>query len=251
MADPGTYLPIAPVAPGLVRGRSVYDGYQRGWGLAHTDLRAKIQADLDYLRGTELAIYRTAIEPDRLMNLFMLIKFFLPRLPFGHIFEFGTYKAGTALFMASIAAKFAPGAVVYALDTFEGMPATDKTVDAHGPGNFGDTSLEAVEAARAEAGLTNLRFVKGVFSHTAETTLAKAGAVALAHIDCDLYEPVAFCYRALKPYMVRGGYYVFDDANAPSCVGATQAVEESVIQQDRLLSEQVFPHYVFRAGIDR
>jgi hypothetical protein len=68
MALPITYLPASPVANALVRGRSVHDGYQRGWGLAHTDLRAKIQADPDYHHGAELAIYRTAIEPDRLMT---------------------------------------------------------------------------------------------------------------------------------------------------------------------------------------
>jgi Macrocin-O-methyltransferase (TylF) len=118
----------------------------------------------------------------------MLIKFFLPRLPFGHVFEFGTYKAGTALFMASLAAKYLPGAVVYALDTFEGMPATDKSIDTHGQGNFDDTSLEAVEATRIQAGLTNLRFVKGIFADTAEATLAKAGRRSSSAIQEDRLE---------------------------------------------------------------
>lgn len=43
------------------------------------------------------------------------------------------------------------------------------------------------------------------------------------------------------------GYYVFDDAVSSSCIGAAEAVEEVVIREDGLLSEQIYPHRVFRA----
>jgi len=54
----------------------------------------------------------------------LLVKFYLPRLPFGHIIEYGSYRGGSAFFMAAIAAKYLPRTQVYALDTFAGMPQT-------------------------------------------------------------------------------------------------------------------------------
>ena len=40
---------------------------------------------------------------------------------------------------------------------------------------------------------------------------------------------------------------VFDDATTPTCIGATEAVEDLVVRRDGLSSEQIYPHYVFRA----
>jgi hypothetical protein len=77
--------------------------------------------------------------------------------------------------------------------------------------------------------------------------LAEARRIALAHVDCDIYDAVKYSYQVSKPYMVPMGYVVFDDATASSCIGATEAVEDTVIRQDGLFSEQVFPHHVFRA----
>jgi len=93
--------------------------------------------------------------------------------------------------------------------------------------------------------------VKGLFEETAPALLAASPGVALSHIDCDIKSAVVFSYKACKPKMVTGGYYVFDDSVAPSCLGATEAVEEAVIQGDGLLSEQIYPHHVFRAGLPR
>jgi hypothetical protein len=47
--------------------------------------------------------------------------------------------------------------------------------------------------------------------------------------------------------MIPGGYLVFDDATVSSCLGATEAVEDLLIRRDGLNSEQIFPHFVFRA----
>jgi len=51
----------------------------------------------------------------------------------------------------------------------------------------------------------------------------------------------------VKPAMASGGYLVFDDATTSSCIGATEAVENLLIRRDALSSEQIYPHYVFRA----
>jgi hypothetical protein len=48
--------------------------------------------------------------------------------------------------------------------------------------------------------------------------------------------------------MCKGGYLVYDDAHISSCIGATQAVEELIMER-RVHCEQIWPHFVFRAGL--
>jgi hypothetical protein len=76
--------------------------------------------------------------------------------------------------------------------------------------------------------------------------LTAAPPVLLAHIDCDVYDAVAYAWETVKPCMAPGGYVVFDDAHTSGCLGATEAVEELVIRRDGLHCEQIWPHFVFR-----
>jgi len=149
--------------------------------------------------------------------------------------------------MAHVTHKLYPGKVkVFGLDTFEGMPETDISVDAHKGGDFSDANFDELQKVVQDSGLPNITFVKGLFEETAPELLKKNGPIALAHIDCDIRSAVAYSYEVVKPYMLPGGYYVFDDATTPSCIGATEVVEELVIRRDGLHSEQIYPHFVFR-----
>jgi hypothetical protein len=241
------YPRIRPQPPAGFRGRrSVHDGYVRGWGLEFGGLAEKIMSDDDYRYALRFAESRAFIAVPRLMNLFLLIKFYLPPLPFGHIIELGSYRCGTAFFMGALAERLLPGVQVYALDTFSGMPETDRSIDAHGAGDFGDADYEEILAARSQFNLANVHPVRGFFSDTAPRVLDEAGAIALAHVDCDIYESVRNSYELCKPRMVPNGYIVFDDSTTSSCIGATEAVEKFVIARDGFLSEQIYPHHVFR-----
>ena len=245
-----SYLPAMGHVPDTIRkGRNVYEGYQRGWGLEFGNLRRDVAADKDYVNAFRYASGRSVAAIDRLMNLFLLVKFYLPKLPFGHIIEYGSYRGGSAFFMAALASKFLPGARVYALDTYAGMPQTDTSVDAHRAGDFATTNLDEILRAKDKFRLTNIEFIKGVFSDTAPDVLSEAKKITLAHIDCDIREAVGYAYEVSRPFMVPMGYLVFDDSTASSCIGATEAVEELVIHRDGLLSEQIFPHHVFRAPL--
>ena len=182
------------------------------------------------------------------MNLFLLLNYFLPSLgSTGDILAFGAYRGGNALFMARVVASAMPGTRVYALDTYEGMPETDSGIDRHRAGDFSDVDLPELRRHAAAIGLGNVEFVQGLFEDPAPALLAGISAVSLAHIDCDIYSAVRYSYEICKPRMLPGGYYVFDDALYSSCIGATEAVEEYVIGQDGLRSEQIFPHFVFRS----
>ena len=240
-------LPEMPgIEPGMRNGRSVRDGYVRGWGLEFGDLAERIRADPLYREALTLAAGRSVVSEMRRMNLFLLLKFYLPRLPRGHIIEFGAYKAGNAAFMAHIASMVMPGTQVFALDTFTGMPATDRRIDAHSGGDFGDARLEEVRRYVGERHLENLTLVPGRFEETSPELVAKHGPFVLAHVDCDIHSAVACAYETVKGAMVPDGYVVFDDATTSSCIGATDVVEQLVIRRDGRSSEQVYPHFVFR-----
>ena len=239
-------LPDPRVKQSVRKGRNLYEGYQRGIGLAFSNLGARIAVDPDFYRARALAGSRTIIGETSLANIFLLLKFFLPRLPVGHIVEFGSYKGGSAIFMAALAERFLPGVQVIGFDTFRGMPATDNAVDAHRAGGFSDVDITELREYVDWLGLKNLTFVQGYFEETAAPVLQQRGSVALCHIDCDIRSAVAYAYDVTRFYMVPGGYWVFDDPLTADCMGAAEAVEDVLIKRDGLNSEQIYPHYVFR-----
>jgi hypothetical protein len=244
----GIQLPDLPnLKPGWRLGRCPLEGYQRGWGLEFGDLREQVEADPLYKEAAEIGADRSLLGGTKRHNLFLLLRFFLNPLAFGHIIEFGVHRGGNVLFMAHVARVLRPGVRIYALDTFSGMPETDAAVDAHSAGDFEDADLAGLRERASEAGLENIVFCEGLFEDTAPGALRDAGAIALAHIDCDIRSAVAYGYEVVRPFMVPGGYIVFDDATVSSCLGATEAVEELVIGRDGLRSEQIHPHFVFRA----
>lgn len=246
-----SYLPkMIGMTPEIRGGRSVYEGYQRGWGLGFGGLREKVLQDPLYNEAMRYAQGRTILADDNRMNIFLILRFFLSRIPFGHIIEFGSYLGGNALFMAHVAGKLYPGMKVYALDSYEGMPAPDKTVDAHTKGDFAGVDPDELARFVDACKITNLELVKGYFEDTAEGILGKARHISLAHIDCDIFSSVKYSYEAVKPFMVNGGYIVLDDATSPSCIGATEVVESLIVRRDGLNSEQIFTHFVFRAFKD-
>jgi hypothetical protein len=234
------------VPKGLVKGRSIADGYARGWGLQYGDLLKRVLGDPLYIEGTRLIRGRTVQEVERRANLFLLLKFYVSQLPPGDIIEFGSFRGASAIFMAKVCTELGLKSEVWALDTFSGMPAPDKHVDAHNAGDFMNTNLEELKNYAEKCGLRNLHWVQGLFEETAENVLEKAGSIVIAHIDCDIRSAVQYSYNIVKNRMVNGGYIVFDDATASSCLGATEVVENDVIRRDGLNCEQIYPHFVFR-----
>jgi hypothetical protein len=78
----------------------------------------------------------------------------------------------------------------------------------------------------------HVSLIQGLF----EDTLHPQGAVALAHIDCDWYEPVRTCIDRIVPKLSPGGIMVFDDYSSYS--GCKRAVDELLAERSDF--EQVF-----------
>ncbi|HEX3808673.1 MAG TPA: TylF/MycF/NovP-related O-methyltransferase [Rhizomicrobium sp.] len=248
---PITALAPLDMARVMDRGCCPYDGYQRGTGLAHGDLAEQIWNDPLFrkaLANARTYAVRTMCTEARLMNLFLLIKFFMKDLASQNIIEYGTFRGGSALFMATLLKELYPSAKVYALDTFEGMPEGNAGLDLPPPDDFADTNLNVIRFTAEQMGLDNVEFVKGLIQDTSPDVYAKAGSFGLAHIDVVLYSAVIYAQESVWDVMAPGGYLVYDDATEPTCPGATRAVEEMITKRSISL-EQVYPHMVLRSRL--
>jgi len=232
----------------ILDGRNIREGYARSWGLRYGNLREQINEDTDFKECFMLMKNIGIVDISRIQNIFLLVKFFLPDLidnRASSIIEFGSYKGGSAIFIASLVRRLDLPIKVFGLDTFEGMPAVG-IEDLHSKGGFIDTDISEVNKYKDELGLDNLSFVKGLFEDTTIDVLKNTDPVCIAHIDCDIKSSVSYSYNIVKKYMMHGGYFIFDDATEASCLGATAVVESEVIRRDGRNSEQIYPHFVFR-----
>ncbi len=140
------------------------------------------------------------------------------RLP-GLFAECGVYRGGTALLLA----RQLVGPRLHIFDTFTGMPAAaDSDPGIHSKGDFGDTSLAAVQALLSDHEVT---------SHVGELpgTLAVLAAqrFAMVHIDVDLYETTMACCAFFYSRMSVGGILIIDDYGfEPHRDTAGRAVDE-------------------------
>jgi hypothetical protein len=132
--------------------------------------------------------------------------------PLGCFVEFGVYKGGTAWHLARIARE--QGRALFLYDTFTGIPFQDG-IDSHKPGDFADTSLDAVKAAIPDA-----FYCVGVFP----STLVEMPPIAFVHVDADQYQSLRDAIKAFVPRMVKGASIVFDDYRC--LAGADKAIAE-------------------------
>lgn len=212
-------------------------------------MKELIAGDALYQEALGLATGRTIQFELNRMNMFLIINFFLGNLKSGHIVEFGSYKGGSAIFMAKVCSVLYPDMNIFAFDTFKGMRETDKKIDAHRAGDFNDVDFEELEDYVRSIGLTNLKLIRGLFEDTVPDEFKSIYAIRMVHIDCDIRSAVDYSYNVSKPAMVPGGYIVLDDGLFSSRLGATEVIEDLMIRRDGMNSEQIFPHFVFRAPL--
>lgn len=121
--------------------------------------------------------------------------------PAGTAAEFGVFR-GHSLCRILDARK----GLAYGFDSFEGLPESWDTGsgEAHQPGHFA-TELPKDLPNRA-------RLVQGWFKDTIPAWLAEHDdAIALLHIDCDLYSSTAEALEGLNDRIVPGTVIVFDE----------------------------------------
>lgn len=228
----------------LVKGRNVVAGTARSWGLQFGGLSKAIDEDPLYKATFQLIEKETLLRELHLKNFFLLLKYGIQDKS-GDIIEFGSYRCGTAFFLAKIAQELGYQGKIYAIDTFEGIPYADQALDFHLKGDFKINSFEALTDRIDQLGLNNLILVKGLFEEKLPTILPAIKKVVLAHIDCDIEASTRYAILNIKKHMAHGGYVVIDDVAMPACIGVLQAVEET-LQKQGFHAEQSWPHFVYR-----
>ncbi|NES93654.1 MAG: asparagine synthase [Okeania sp. SIO2B9] len=81
---------------------------------------------------------------------------------------------------------------------------------------------------------------KGLFEDSLR--LAPETKIALAHIDCDWYDPVTFCLVSIKTHMVPGGMVIIDDYN--DYQGCKDATDAFLAQTPNFTLRNTRPHAV-------
>lgn len=231
------------------RGRDVRAGHLRGWGIEFGELiQQRLTSDDVWQRALDAANRRgTLVTLPKLANIYLIMRYALAREERLDVMEFGSFRGGSAVFMATVLKALGRRGRVYALDTYQGMPPTDPLMDLHGEGDFKDCDFEGFLSFIERDDLKDhIVVVKGRFDQTLPGLLAARPQVALAHCDCDVYEGVKYVCRMSPQFMRPGGFVVFDDPLHGSCLGAFTAVEEEYVRRQGLLAEQAYPHLVYR-----
>jgi hypothetical protein len=173
---------------------------------------------------------RTMLSLPRLYTLFNSVR--NAAVPGAAAVEVGTFRGGTAYFLASaMAAQLGTEAPVYVMDTFEGHPE-EKVSAQRDPeqavGSFVETSEKDVRAYLAD--FERVEVIAG-------EAVASLGSLpdhqfAVVHLDVDLYLPTLECLRYFIDRMAPRGVIVVDDYGAPSCPGIADAIDEFLAERD-------------------
>lgn len=167
---------------------------------------------------------RTLLGYDRLWVLWQAARNVAPlRLPAA---EVGTYRGGSAWFLASAFREFAGEEIEFrVIDTFEGHLAetlTERDSMHHRPGLFADVDYDEVVAYLAP--FERVHVYRGnALDVFGELDLER---FALAHVDVDLYMPTLRSLEFFGERLAAGGVLVVDDYGAPKCPGVKDAVDE-------------------------
>jgi predicted O-methyltransferase YrrM len=158
----------------------------------------------------------------RLFSLYSLAKkICIEDIP-GNFVECGSYKGGAAALLASVIQRYSlRPRLLYACDTFEGMPEPTEVDIYEGiPANltgFGVGTLKAPirENLESVCKLLNVKdivvAVQGLFAETLPQYKSEIGSIALLHADGDWYESTMDIFTTLYDSVVLNGMIQVDD----------------------------------------
>jgi hypothetical protein len=160
----------------------------------------------------------------------------------GAYLEFGVHR-GASLLLAQQSASRAGLASMRCVvfDSFKGLPDAETATFWRGRFAFSEERFRRW-FDRAGGDLSSVEVVSGWFAETLTAERAaelRLGRIAVAHIDCDLYESSLEVLRWLEPLVSEGTVLILDDWHAydddaePGAHGVQRALAESALR-DRL-----------------
>jgi hypothetical protein len=113
----------------------------------------------------------TLLSASKLANLYLILRCGLDGER--NVIEFGSFRGGSAIFMASILRDLGSESKVFALDTYAGMPPTDATRDVHREGEFADCDYAGLHSLLVRQGLADQCLtIQGRFAETLPNLLS-------------------------------------------------------------------------------
>ncbi|MEG4866674.1 MULTISPECIES: glycosyltransferase [unclassified Microcoleus] len=172
----------------------------------------------------------------------------------GNFVECGTCKGGSAALLAVVIQRYSlRPRLIYAFDTFEGMPDPTE-VDRHQgiPANqtgFGAGTLKAPISENLDkiSQLLNVRDivvpVQGLFAQTLPQYKSKIGSIAFLHADGDWYESTIDIFNTLYDSIVSNGIIQVDD------YGHWEGCKKAVHDFESLRGESFALHAIDETGV--
>ena len=151
------------------------------------------------------------------------------RVP-GDVAECGTYKGGSAFFLAKRIKEEFSHKRLFLFDSFAGL-SSPSAIDGDW-WSSADLSCSVQDLRANLASLGELSFVKiypgwipDLFSEVADRKFC------LVHVDVDLYQPTRDSLEFFYCRMSRGGMILLDDYGHATCPGVTTAVDEFMAEK--------------------
>lgn len=145
----------------------------------------------------------------------------------GDFLEAGVWRGGACMFMRAWAKMYDEQRLVWAADSFEGLPPSTHAADQGFELSAISELAIDLEHVKENFRLFDLldegvRFLPGWFSETLAT--APVDRLALLRIDADMYESTMDVLRHLYPKLQSGGWLIVDDYGVfPPCRHAVEA----------------------------
>ena len=149
----------------------------------------------------------------------------------GDYLEAGIFRGGTVAFMRGVLKAFGiTDRIVWAADSFEGIPGPEKYPDVEDDvNNWPDrwvAGFDEVKSNIERYGLLDdqIRFIKGYFADTLPA--APCETLALVRLDADSYESTMDALDYLYPKISHNGYVIIDDWVLEGCRDAVLEYRE-------------------------
>ena len=209
--------------------------------------------DSEFQKMRELVRSHTMLSEARLYSLFSLVKrVCIEDIP-GNIVECGVAGGGSTALMAMAIERYTQRPrLLYAFDSFEGMPSPSERDKASGvPANatgWGTGTCaspeEKVQEVLVQLGVRDIvQTVKGDFQDTLPKMRQEIGSIALLHMDGDWYESTKAILNNYYDLVVSKGFIQADDYG--HWEGCREAIHE--FEQQRQLEFEL--HFIDYSGV--
>lgn len=240
--DP-SFFDVALLIEGNGPQKDAFKAYLKAKGCLYFDLFEMCDMFRRALNSIKSNHFYTCLNPNKLAAVFLAVYFCPPKR---QIAEIGSYRCGTTIFMAKLLQIMMKHSLIYAFDTFEGMPeasAPDKKgIFCFDSGMFSDNNFDRIKKRiEKERVLEKIHLCKGLVQATLPEAISNDTDLFFAFIDTDQYAGTkAGLENVLCRFRNNNFLIIVDD---PIVVGVDQAIKEVLELRPDLKRRRLFANF--------